>query len=140
MSETPHAAVGEYGFSMIELAIVVVILGVLVAVAMPVFWATTANSETKTCFANQRTIEGAIPTWEAADPGDNTLAGLAGTLDASSPLVADRILARAPRCTSAPYPADPGNPSAAEGAYQLNANGDVMPCTFGRMGPHGHFD
>ena len=44
------------GFTLVELMIVVVIMAILVAVAVPIYSAVTANSRKKTCYANQRMI------------------------------------------------------------------------------------
>ncbi len=44
------------GFSLVELMIVVVIMAILVAVAVPIYNAVTANARTKTCIDNQRSI------------------------------------------------------------------------------------
>ena len=49
----------EKGFSLVELMVVVVIIGVLVAIAIPVYNITTDKAETGACHANQRMIEGA---------------------------------------------------------------------------------
>ena len=42
------------GFTLVELMIVVVIMAILVAVAVPIYSAVTANAKKKTCVANQR--------------------------------------------------------------------------------------
>ena len=45
------------GFTLVELMIVVVIMAILVAVAVPIFSAVTSNARKKTCAANQREIQ-----------------------------------------------------------------------------------
>ena len=44
------------GFTLVELMIVVVIMAILVAVAVPIFSAVTKNAQRKTCDANRREI------------------------------------------------------------------------------------
>ncbi len=48
------------GFSLVELMIVVVIMAILVAVAIPIFNSVTSNAREKTCLDNQRTILSAV--------------------------------------------------------------------------------
>lgn len=51
------------GFTLVELMIVVVIMAILVAVAVPIFSAVTKNARAKTCVGNQREIISALGNW-----------------------------------------------------------------------------
>lgn len=48
------------GFSLVELMIVVVIMAILVAVAVPIYNSVTSSAREKTCVDNQRLILGAV--------------------------------------------------------------------------------
>ena len=52
------------GFTLVELMIVVVILGILVAVAVPIFSSVTKNARTKSCKSNIRVIKGNMETYQ----------------------------------------------------------------------------
>lgn len=127
----------DSGFTLVEMMVIVFIIGVLILVAMPVFYASVANTRQKTCFANQRTIDSAISAWSALNAA--SVSSLGGVINASHPLVTSGMLSRAPRCPSAPAPADPENPDVTKGAYSLDASGSLVPCTFGSLGTHGSY-
>jgi prepilin-type N-terminal cleavage/methylation domain-containing protein len=47
----------QEGFTLIELMIVILIIGILVGIAVPVFLAARANAQAKSCQSNQRNYE-----------------------------------------------------------------------------------
>ena len=56
------------GFTLVELMIVVVIMAILVAVAVPIYSAVTANARKKTCQGNQRNIISQITNTAMSQP------------------------------------------------------------------------
>ena len=112
----------DEGFTLVELMVVVLIIGILVAVAIPIFNSASDSARVRTCQSNQRTIEGAIQQYNAANPTkswSSTSLGLVfpykitGT-DAVLVAGANPYLKSAPKC-----PADWGD------FYTINASGTV---------------
>jgi type IV pilus assembly protein PilA len=52
------------GFTLVELLVVVLILATLMAVALPLYLSSVADSATKTCRANMQSIANAAQSWK----------------------------------------------------------------------------
>ncbi len=64
----------QKGFTLVELMVVVVIVGILVAIAVPVYNSVTAKAELGAIQSNLRTIDGAIMMAKASETGTLTQA------------------------------------------------------------------
>lgn len=100
----------EKGFTLIELMVVILIIGILVAIAVPIFNQARASAWQRTCQANLRTMDGALQTWAADNPGTNYPQTQAAVLDANSTLIPNYIKAE-PHC-----------PMNASNRYNVSAN------------------
>ncbi|GAB4273436.1 MAG: hypothetical protein Kow0056_00440 [Coriobacteriia bacterium] len=102
----------DEGFTLVELMVVVLIIGILLAIAIPVFNAAKARAERRACYSNQRNIEGAFQTYRASEEVSPTT---------MSDLVPNYIK-EAPTC-----------PTTGAG-YTFDASGTVADCA-----THGHY-
>jgi prepilin-type N-terminal cleavage/methylation domain-containing protein len=75
----------QKGFTLVELMIVVVILGILVAIAVPIFNKVTGDAELRAAQSNARTIEGVLVQIQAGYgvPLSNISIDSAGSVTAS---------------------------------------------------------
>ena len=96
------------GFTLVEIMIVVVIIGMLAAVAIPNLMKARKGTAKKTCFVNLKTIEGSVEQWRGEKfKSDEDFP----TEDELVPYLSDEVM---PKC--------PGG-----GDYEINGDGEGKP-------------
>ena len=73
---------GQKGFTLVELMVVVIIIGILIAIAVPVYNSTQEKARAAACKSNQRMIESAITQWVVEDPENNLISNITAADDA----------------------------------------------------------
>ncbi|MDI6891854.1 MAG: prepilin-type N-terminal cleavage/methylation domain-containing protein [Actinomycetota bacterium] len=86
----------EKGFTLVELMVVALIIGILVGIAVPVFNVARATAQKRTCQANLRTIDGAITTYNATEETYPP----AGEIGSGHVLITQHYLKTVPKCPS----------------------------------------
>jgi len=72
------------GFTLVELMIVVLIIGILLSMAVPVFLNATELAHARTCQANQRIILSAVQTAHSIDADTSSVGSASAVLDVGS--------------------------------------------------------
>ena len=81
------------GFTLVEIMIVVAIIGLLVAIAIPNFLRAREEARANSCVANLKQLEGAKERWAMSE-------GIATTVEATTGALVPNYLKIAPNCPS----------------------------------------
>ena len=85
----------EKGFTLVELMVVVVIIGILVAIAIPIYASIQERAERQACHANLRTIDGMLSQWRMMTDAERTAVtgGFPGMFEGGIPSCPDDAVA-----------------------------------------------
>jgi prepilin-type N-terminal cleavage/methylation domain-containing protein len=116
------------GFTLVELMVVLLIIGILVAIAIPIYNKTQENAQERACQANLRTIDGAVAQYCAATGTDPETIGDPSsiTIDNNSDLVKEKYLKEAPKCpkTKDNYKVTDGKASCTDTSHKYLSDSD----------------
>jgi prepilin-type N-terminal cleavage/methylation domain-containing protein len=115
----------EKGFTIVETIVVLAIIGVLVAIAIPLMHFIVSDTEKRVCQENLRVMSGALETWKACHPTSNYPSNEAVV----STLATDGLLKEEPSCPSG-------------GMYSCEGGGSsslpIISCSLKNDGDGGH--
>ncbi len=84
---------GKAAFTLIEIMIVVAIIGILLAVAIPVFVKARESSQKNTCISNLRMMDSAITAWAV-----EAKKGIGDSIDTTALFGPDQFMREKPIC------------------------------------------